>query len=138
MSPAPFLLDTCAALWAVDDQLSREASESLTESYRAGQTTYVSPITAWEIGVLASRGRFRSTLAPQRWFHTLMQLPGMALAELSVGVLFDSSCLPSAAPRDPADRIIIATAREYGYTVVTRDRAILDYANAGYLDALAC
>jgi PIN domain nuclease of toxin-antitoxin system len=49
-----------------------------------------------------------------------------------------SSDLPDELHRDPADRIIIATAREYGLRLVTRDRKILDYADKGHLMALEC
>jgi PIN domain nuclease of toxin-antitoxin system len=46
--------------------------------------------------------------------------------------------LPGAPPRDPADRIIAATAREHGYTVMTRDATLLAYAREGYLSAVEC
>jgi PIN domain nuclease of toxin-antitoxin system len=134
----PFLLDTCAALWTVSGFLPQSAADALTEAHRAGQPTYVSPITAWEIGLLARKGRFRSPLSPHRWFEALMGLPGTALAELSPRVLLESSFLPGKFHLDLADRIIAATAREFGFTVVTRDRALLDYAREGYLSALEC
>jgi len=50
----------------------------------------------------------------------------------------ESSFLPGSLHRDPADRIIAATAREYGHTVITRDRALLDYARQGHLAAVEC
>jgi PIN domain nuclease of toxin-antitoxin system len=50
----------------------------------------------------------------------------------------ESSFLPGSIHNDPADRIIAATAREYGFTVMTRDRALLAYAAEGHLSALAC
>ena len=53
-------------------------------------------------------------------------------------LLIESQSLPGDIHKDPYDRIIAATAREYGYTVMTRDRALLDYAAQGYLSALAC
>ena len=62
----------------------------------------------------------------------------MELAELSPQILIASSFLPGDPPGDPADRILAATAREYGYTLVTRDRPLLDYAKQGHLQALAC
>ena len=138
MSDAPFLLDTCAAIWAADDQLSEQAVAALTEAYRRDRPTYVSPITAWEIGLLASRGRFRSNYTPLRWFGRLMEAPGLELAELSTQTIVESSFLPGSPPRDPADRIIIATAREHDMTVLTRDRGILHYAQQGHLRALQC
>jgi PIN domain nuclease of toxin-antitoxin system len=134
----PFLLDTCAALWIVSGILPQKAADALTEAHRAGQPTYVSPIIAWEVGILARKGRFRSSLSPHRWFEVLMGLPGAALAELSPRVLLDSSFLPGKFHLDPGDRIIAATAREYDFTVMTRDRALLDYANDGHLSAIEC
>jgi PIN domain nuclease of toxin-antitoxin system len=53
-------------------------------------------------------------------------------------VLLDSSFLPGTFHGDPADRIIAATAREHGFTVMTRDRLLLAYAAEGHLAALAC
>ena len=134
----PFLLDTCAAIWLVDGTLRPAAAEALLESYRAGRTTFVSPFTAWEIGLLAASGRFRSTYPTEGWLKRVTSLPGIGLAELSARVLLDSWKLPGKLNRDPADHVIAATAREYGYTVMTRDRAMLAYAKQGHLSVLEC
>jgi PIN domain nuclease of toxin-antitoxin system len=53
-------------------------------------------------------------------------------------VLISPSFLPGIPPKDPADRIFAATAREYGYRLVTRDRPLLEYARQGHIQALAC
>ncbi|HXC54823.1 MAG TPA: type II toxin-antitoxin system VapC family toxin [Rhizomicrobium sp.] len=134
----PFLLDTCAAIWLVDDTLRPAAAEALAESYRADRTTFVSPFTAWEVGLLAASGRFRSTYPTEGWLKRVTSLPGIALADLPARVLLDSWKLPGKLNRDPADRIIAATAREFGYTVMTRDRAMLSYAKQGHLSAFEC
>ena len=134
----PFLLDTCAALLIVAEEISQNTVDALSEARSAGLLTYISPITAWEVGMLARKGRFRSRYTPQRWFEQAMKAPDTALAELSATVLMESSFLPGNLHFDPADRIIAATAREYGFTVVTRDRALLDYAKQGYLSAMEC
>jgi len=125
-------------MWIVDGRIGQQTIEALTEAWRAGLTTFVSPITAWEVGVLASRGRFKSPDPPHRWFERVLRLPNVRLAELPPKVLLDSSFLPGKPPRDPADRIIAATAREFGFTLVTRDRELLAYAREGHLNALAC
>jgi PIN domain nuclease of toxin-antitoxin system len=134
----PYLLDTCAAIWLIADELPPAADIALADAHSARLTTYVSPITAWEVSVSARKGRFASSLAPNRWFETLMGLPGIALADMSPGVLIASQELPSFPTNDPADRIIAATAREYGFTVVTRDEALLEYGRLGYLSVLEC
>lgn len=134
---SPFLLDTCAAIWFLDAALPKVISE-LTEAFNQGRETLVSPITAWEVSVSARKGGFASSLTPQRWFERLMNAPGMALAGMSPAVLIASQELLHFPTDDPADRIIAATAREFGYTVVTRGRALLDYGKQGYLNVLEC
>ncbi len=132
------LLDTCAALRVVTDEISESAAGAMGEARDCGLSIYVSPISAWEIGNLARKGRFRSSYTPHRWFDLLMTLPNFVLAELTPKVLLDSSTLPQFPYGDPADRIIAATAREYGFTVMTRDRPLLDYGRQGYLSVIEC
>lgn len=134
----PVLLDTCAVIFAAEDQLSPQAVELLNELSGERDAALLSPITGWELGLLFARGRLRSSISPERYLKRLMNLPGTALAEMTPEILFESSFLPGTPPRDPADRIIAATARAHGYTVMTRDRALLDYAREGYLNAVEC
>jgi PIN domain nuclease of toxin-antitoxin system len=135
----PLLLDTCAAIWFAEDQdMSNAAFEALDGAFDAGAAVHVSPITAWEVGLLAARGRIKLPATPQLWFRRLINLPGMKLADMSPDVLIASSFLPGTLPGDPADRILAATAREYGYMLITRDRPLLDYAEQGHIRALAC
>ena len=134
----PYLLDTCAALWLVADTMAADVEAALVKADAAGLSTYVSPITAWEVGNLARRGRFASSLTPKRWFERLLNLRSAVLAEMPPEVLIASTELPNFPTSDPADRIIAATAREYGFTVVTRDAALLDYGKQGYLNVLEC
>jgi PIN domain nuclease of toxin-antitoxin system len=135
----PLLLDTCAAIWIAEDQpIAKEAIEMMDRAIAANEPVYVSPITGWELGLLVSRGRMNLLMSPQRWFERLLQAPGLRLAEMSSNVLISSSFLPGVPPRDPADRILAATAREYGYQLVTRDRPLLEYAREGHIQAFAC
>ena len=135
----PLLLDTCAAIWISEEQpLATEALTAIERSHRSGEFIHVSPITAWELGLLVSRGKLTSPMSPQRWLERLIEAPGVRLADMSPDVLIASSFLPGAPPRDPADRILAATAREYGYRLMTRDTPLLTYALQGHLQALAC
>lgn len=134
----PFLLDTCAAMWLVDGTLAKPAADSLAEAHRAGRTTYISPFMAWELGLLSASGRFRSTYSIEGWLKRLVGLPGIALCDLPARVFLASWQLPGKLNRDPVDRIVAATAREFGYTVMTRDRAMLAYAKQGHLSVFAC
>ena len=137
--PAPLLLDTCAVIWVAEDHpISHKAAAALDEAHAADRFVYVSPITAWEVGLLVARGRLTMIVKPQLWFERLLDVPNMRLAEMSPDLLISSSFLPGEPPRDPADRIIAATAREYGYTLMTRDRLLLDYAEQGHIQAVCC
>jgi PIN domain nuclease of toxin-antitoxin system len=134
----PLLLDTCAAIWLMNgDPLSPESLEAIAAAQREDAVA-VSPITAWEIATLAARGRLALTLAPIAWFAALLRQKGVVLAPMPPEVLIASATLPGSPPRDPADRIIAATARQYGHVVVTRDGELLPYARARHLDAIAC
>ena len=134
----PLLLDTNVCIWTVADVLPRAAQATLTEAFIAGRPTFVSPITALEIATLIRKGRFKSKLPPQRWFERLMGQPGIELAPMPPEILIASQLLPGDIHKDPADRIIAATAREYGYMVMTRDRQLLDYGRAGHLAVMPC
>jgi PIN domain nuclease of toxin-antitoxin system len=135
----PLLLDTCAAIWLAEaESIAKEATRVLEEVYDAGAGVYVSPITAWEIGLLNSRGRLALLIKPQLWFQRLSDVLNFRLADMSPELLIASSFLPGAPPRDPADRIIATTAREYGYRLVTRDRLLLAYAEQGHIQAVVC
>ncbi|GAB5376808.1 MAG: hypothetical protein AcusKO_32700 [Acuticoccus sp.] len=79
-----------------------------------------------------------SSLHPQAWFHQFTAAPSVSVVDLSPRILVASSYLPDCALRDPADRMVVATARENALTVMTRDRAILDYAAAGHVRAVRC
>jgi PIN domain nuclease of toxin-antitoxin system len=133
------LLDTCAAIWLMNgDPVSRESREAVSAAQRQNTGVFVSPISAWEIGVLLARNRIQLTHQPRAWFEKLLEWPGVRLAPMPTSVLIDSSFLPGVPPRDPADRIIAATARAYGYAVITRNRQLSDYAAAGHIDLIAC
>jgi PIN domain nuclease of toxin-antitoxin system len=133
----PLLLDTCAVIWAAEDQLSPEAAERLNQRFRDGEPVYVSPITAWELGMLFSRSRLRASVSPAEYWRRIAAT-GVALAGMPPEVLLESNFLPGDFLHDPADRIVAATARAFGLTVMTRDRSLLAFAQEGYLSAVTC
>lgn len=138
MSRVPILLDTCAAIWAAEAHgLSRGALEVLDQAERDRIPVLVSPITAWEMGMLVAKGRVALLASPMIWFSGLLDA-GVQLADLSPSILVDASFLPHSRLRDPADRVVAATARALGYRIMTRDRPLLDYAAAGHVQAISC
>jgi PIN domain nuclease of toxin-antitoxin system len=135
----PVLLDTCAAIWLVNgDPMSADSRASITAAQTENLGVYVSPMTAWEVAALVAKNRLQLALSPEAWFDALLGLVGVRLAAMPPRVLIASTTLPGTPPRDPVDRIIAATGRTFGYSVVTRDGELMLYARAGHIDAVGC
>jgi PIN domain nuclease of toxin-antitoxin system len=136
---ARLLLDTCAAIWIGNrDAIAPDALQAIRGAARAAGI-FVSAVTAWEIGIATTRSRPLVLLpTAQLWLADLLAQPGFRTVPLGPEVAFSASYLPGDFHRDPADRLLIATARELGVPLVTRDRRILDYAEQGHVDAIAC
>lgn len=134
------LLDTCAVIYLLGGKrIAKAAYAALDRAINARVPSFVSLISVWEVGNLARKGRFDYPHPPQVWLEKLRETPGIEFCELGADVLLESSFLPgNLHSNDPADRIIAATAREYGFTVMTRDRALLEYGREGYLSVLEC
>jgi PIN domain nuclease of toxin-antitoxin system len=134
------LLDTCAVIWMAQEQPMATAALSVIRRAAAGGGLLVSPVSAWEVGLLATRQRQPLTFKPNpvTWIGRLLARPGIRpvplLHEVAVGAAF----LPGELHGDPADRLLIATARGLGVPLVTRDRRILDYAEQGHVEAILC
>lgn len=99
---------------------------------------FLSPVTAWEAALLVAKGRLRLPQSPVDWFERLLERPGMRMAPLDAAIAVDSASLPGLIHGDPADRFLIATARQFDLSLVTRDRKILAYAESGALRVLRC
>lgn len=118
--------------------MAAAATDTMKAVSEGGGTTYISPISAWEIGMLTSRGRLQLLIRAERWFANLFDAPGVELAPMSPDLLIASSSLPGKPPKDPTDRILVATARELGATLITRDRALLAYGRQGHVAVVEC
>ena len=132
------LLDTCALVWIVGgDPLEPSAKRLIRQSVTAGEL-FLSPITAWEIGVLARKGRLELAIPAERYVARAFSRSGFRTAPMTPGIAVRSSQLPGNFQNDPADRILLSTAIELGLTLVTRDKPILEYARQGHVRAAAC
>jgi PIN domain nuclease of toxin-antitoxin system len=136
--PELLLLDTHVWLWlnAGSPDLSRKTRDTINEAATAG-TLRIAAISLWEIALLASRGRIVLGKSIGLWLKEALADPGPAIDPLSPQIAIESYAIPDVFHRDPADRLIVATARVANATLMTRDRRILDYAARGHLTAIA-
>lgn len=123
------VLDTCTILWLASGAPIRAASEAAIEAARREDAVLVFPISPWEIAMKHERRPADLGLseAPEAFFAAFVGQTGVRLADLGVGILVRSTMLPDYPHKDPADRMIIATALEHRARIVTGDRRILDY-----------
>ena len=140
-APRAVLLDTHAAIWWMEGRLSQEVASILLAAGLA-EGVFVSPISAWEIGLLA-KPRANRELAwfmpnPQSWFDTLMSKPTVRLAPFTHEIAIAVSSLPDPFHSDPADRFLVATSRAMNIPLVTRDGKIALYAAQGHLKVIPC
>jgi len=131
------LLDTHAALWLMNGEMLSPDLVKKIQSAADKDALYISPITAWEIATLVRKGRIALTMSPANWFAQMIG-KGVALADMAPDTLIASVFLPGEPPSDPADRIIIATARDESLTLVTRDDKILQYGQQGHVRISRC
>jgi PIN domain nuclease of toxin-antitoxin system len=134
-----YLLDTHTFLWLMlgSDALKQETQEQLGAAAARGELS-LSAISCWEIAMLASRGRIHLQAPTQVWIERALSAPGLSVIELSPKIAVEAAELPGDFHGDPADRMIVATARLHQRVLVTRDTKILTYAATGYLSALPC
>jgi PIN domain nuclease of toxin-antitoxin system len=139
MTTDRYLLDTCSLIYlAHDEPVSKEVRVVLDAMPSRVDNVVVSPISAWELGMLVSKGRIVLERPPAAWFRMACIRFDIQTIPLSADVLVAASFLPEPLHGDPADRILVATARELDLTIITRDRAILAYGAAGHVKTLAC
>lgn len=120
------LLDTCTFIWAVSapDSLSDKARDEILQHDRI---VYFSPITCAEIACLADRKRIELNTHWKTWFDKYIEQNGWQSIDISVPIIQDAFALPGDFYADPADRIIVATARTSNLNLITADHKILEY-----------
>ena len=133
------LLDTHCWLWAqlgMVQHLSRGAQSALKRAETAGQLR-VSVISVWEVGMLEKRGRIGLPMNIRTWVGEALSKPGVSLAPLTPEIALESIDLPGELHGDPADRILVATARVLGATLLTKDKRLLEYSRFRHVRTLA-
>jgi PIN domain nuclease of toxin-antitoxin system len=123
------VLDTHIWVWWVHGDVQ------LPERYRAylqqqeAHSLGVSAISCWEVAKLVEYGRLKLPCSVSKWFDQALAYPGVRLLDLTPQIAVESTQLPGVFHRDPADQIIVATARVYNCPIVTLDARILAYAH---------
>lgn len=126
------VLDTHALVWWVSDQrnlLGPAARAAITKFEKREATLLVSAISAWEIAVLVSKSRLMLSMDVEEWLDHVASLPAIRFIPVDRLTSVQSIRLPGEFHPDPADRIIVATARRLNVALVTGDQKIRDYSH---------
>ena len=120
------LLDTHIALWldSGSDKLRRPTLDLIENCWRDGGTIYLSAVSAWEIALLVDGDRISLDLPVDAWVQRFISRPGIKAAPLDVRAASRAYRIPGLEHRDPADRLLIATAIELGCPLITYDDRI--------------
>lgn len=121
------LLDTHIWIWWIQEHPA--LPKSLRDRLEAEQATgiCVSVFSCWEVAMLASQQRIRLPIATLEWLEAALTRPGTRLLDLTPEITVESTQLPGTFHRDPADQIIVATARIHDLALVTLDAKIRSY-----------
>ena len=117
------LLDTHIWRWslAAPERLGKRLRATIT---RPGTELWLSPVSVWELLVLADRGRIKLAPTPQRWIDEALRRTPAQEAPLNHQVAIRSREILST-HEDPADRFLVATALVYGLTLATADETLM-------------
>lgn len=128
----PLLLDTHIWLWHLTGDAERLSPALVRALDRAGAMAqlYVSDISCWEVAVKAVKGKLTLAVDVERWLARAERAPGIRFVPVDRATLVASTVLPGPMHGDPADRMLVATARLRGMPLVTADAEIVAYARA--------
>jgi len=123
------LLDTHALVWWISEpkRIPARSSRLINAAIRAGESIAVSSISVWEIAMLVARGRLSLTMDTAVWLARVEALPFLTWVPVDNQIALRSVHLEEFPNRDPADRIIVATALGHGATLVTADASLHRY-----------
>jgi PIN domain nuclease of toxin-antitoxin system len=123
-----YLLDTHTWIWwyTRPENLSRKVKGLIADPSRY-EELLLSAISVWEFCKLIEKRRLGFSCAVEQWLATALAMPRLRLVPLSPSIAYRSTVLPQPVSSDPADQIILATAREENATVLTKDDAMRRY-----------
>lgn len=122
------VLDTHALIWWVNGSTGLStAALALIEDARQQDQLFVSSISTWEVAMLLHRGRLAFSIGIFEWLHLVEQIEGLRFIPVDNDIAIKSTLLPGDFHKDPADRMIVATAQHIGATIISVDEKIRDY-----------
>lgn len=123
------VLDTHVLIWWINEtnRLSTKAQKVIENSIDKGTKLLVSSISVWEIFLLFKKGSLKSDMDINAWLAEVESLPFLQFVPVDNAIAAKSVMLAEPFHKDPADRIIVATAREFGATLITSDARIRKY-----------
>jgi PIN domain nuclease of toxin-antitoxin system len=135
---APLLLDTHYWIWLQAGSREAGAASAWKAIHHAiaSGSWLLSVISVWELGLLESKGRIQLDRPCEEWVRNALATPGLSVAPLTPEIALASTRLPEPFHADPADRIIVATARSLGARLATADSKIREYARKRHLTIL--
>lgn len=138
MSRPLLVLDTHVWIWLMKGEAERFSTTCRIAIEQASETGSlgVAAISVWEVGMLEAKGRVRFAEPCLDWVRKALTAPGLHLLPLTPEIAVESSHLPGTIHRDPADRMLAATARILGGVLVTHDQQLLDYGSQGFVSTL--
>ena len=123
------LLDTHTLIWWLNDQTRLSpAQREVLGTITPASPVLVSDISLWEVATLCSLGRIRLGIPLREWLNNAVAPPLVRRQGISPAIAAELAELPDSFHRDPADRILVATARVLGAALITQDRRIIDAA----------
>ena len=123
------LLDTHVLLWWLNDRARLSvAQRDIVNAVDSKSPLLVSDISLWEVAMLHSLGRIHLLIPLREWLDKAAAPPLVQRYGISPAIAAEVAALPASFHRDPADRILVATARVLGVTLLTQDRRIIDAA----------
>lgn len=126
-----YLLDTHTWIWwHMNPQKLSQKVRRLVGNVNGYEEMLLSAISPWEFSKLLEKERIGISCDPEDWIHSALEMPKFRLVPLSPVLAYRSTVLPQPFHSDPADQIIVATAREENATILTKDEKILTYKNA--------
>lgn len=121
------VLDTHIWIWWVHDDAKLPADcKTCIQSHEATGLG-ISVISLWEVAKLVEGGRLTLPIPVREWLDQAITYPGMRVLELTPDIIVESTQLPGDFHRDPADQLIVATARIHTCPIITIDRKIRAY-----------